>query len=222
MKSVIFDLYGTLMNIHTDEERPSFWKNLAKKLSKYKEYTPEELKKEYLSICEELQKEKEEINICDTFRLLYPMADPNEVARIFRYLSTDYLYPYFGVKRLLKQLRKDGYKVYLLSNAQASFTRYELKRTGLENLFDGIFLSSDLGIKKPNLVYYKTLIEKFNIDVSNSVMIGNDYNNDILPPKELGLKAIYIESNQSYFVDVEDKIKGFSYKKVYERIKQLI
>ena len=222
MKFVIFDLYGTLMNIHTDEERPSFWEKLAKSLNKYKEYTAKELREEYLKLCEEFQKEREEIEILDVFHILYPTVDSNEIAVTFRKLSTDFIHPYFGVKRLLKTLRKEGYKIYLLSNAQSSFTRWELNKFKLVPFFDGIFLSSDLGIKKQNMEYYKTLIEKYSIEVDNAVMIGNDYKNDILPAKELGLKTIYIESNQSYFTDTEDKIVNFSYKKVLNRIHELL
>lgn len=216
--NIIFDLYGTLMNIHTDEERASFWTKFAKKMNKYKEYNGEELRKEYLSICAELQKEIEEIDILKVFDQLYPNAKKEEVAVLFRKLSTDFIHPYFGVKRLLKKLKDDGHHIYLLSNAQASFTNYELDRFKLKKYFDGIFLSSDYGIKKPNLEYYKKLIETFNLDISKSIMIGNDYQNDILPPKELGLRAIYIESNQSKITDVSDKIINFSYKKVYDRI----
>lgn len=218
---VIFDLYGTLMNIHTDEGRDSFWASFAKKMKKYKEYNKDDLKKEYLAVCAELQKDIEEIDILKVFRTLYPQGDLNEIAITFRKLSTDFIHPYFGVKKLLKKLKEDGHRIFLLSNAQASFTNYELDHFHLKQYFDGIFLSSDYGIKKPNLEYYKKLIEVFNIDVSNAVMIGNDYQNDILPPKELGLKSIYIESNQSSFTDVEDKIINFSFKKVYERINQL-
>lgn len=219
---VIFDLYGTLMNIHTDEERDSLWSSFAKKMKKYKEYNKDELRKEYLALCAEFQKDIEEIDILKVFEILYPAADLNDIAVTFRKLSTDFIHPYFGVKKLLKTLKKDGHRVFLLSNAQASFTNYELDRFKLKPYFDGIFLSSDYGIKKPNIEYYKKLIEVYNIDVNHAVMIGNDYKNDILPPKELGLKAIYIESNQSYFTDVEDKIVNFGFKKVYERINSLI
>ena len=51
MKFVIFDLYGTLMNIHTDEEKESFWIHLANAFKKYKEYDPSILKEEYLNLC---------------------------------------------------------------------------------------------------------------------------------------------------------------------------
>lgn len=221
MKYIIFDLYGTLMDIHTDEGRDSFWIKLSKKFSKYKEYDPFELKKEYLNLCKELEKEKEEIEILDVFKILYPNVDSNLVAITFRKLSCDYIKPYVGVKRLLKRLREEGYKIYLLSNAQSSFTKYELNRFNMIPLFDGIFLSSDLGIKKPNLKYYKALIDKYNIDINEAVMIGNDYNNDILPAKELGLKTIYLETNQSYFVSTDDKIIDFFYKLVLNRIHEL-
>ena len=50
MKFVIFDLYGTLMNIHTDEEKESFWIHLANAFKKYKEYDPSKLKEEYLNL----------------------------------------------------------------------------------------------------------------------------------------------------------------------------
>ena len=43
--NIIFDLYGTLMNIHTDEDRASFWSKFAKKMNKYKEYNAQELRK---------------------------------------------------------------------------------------------------------------------------------------------------------------------------------
>ena len=48
MKSIMFDLYGTLIDIHTDEENNKFWKNVALNTIEYKKFTPENLKKEYL------------------------------------------------------------------------------------------------------------------------------------------------------------------------------
>jgi putative hydrolase of the HAD superfamily len=49
MKSIMFDLYGTLINIRTDEENDKFWKNLALNTMQYKKFNPVTLKKEYLT-----------------------------------------------------------------------------------------------------------------------------------------------------------------------------
>lgn len=51
----IFDLYGTLVDIHTDEEKPEAWKALARFYSYYGAgYTPAELKEEYRKLTGEL------------------------------------------------------------------------------------------------------------------------------------------------------------------------
>ncbi len=51
----IFDLYGTLIDIHTDEEKKSLWQAMCRYLEKefQVKYTPAALKKRYLQICKE-------------------------------------------------------------------------------------------------------------------------------------------------------------------------
>ena len=47
-ESYIFDLYGTLVDIHTDEEKKELWSKLALFYGYYDaHYTPEELKRRY-------------------------------------------------------------------------------------------------------------------------------------------------------------------------------
>ncbi len=49
----IFDLYGTLIDIHTDEEQAGLWQDMAAYLQYQFEadYTAKELRKRYLEIC---------------------------------------------------------------------------------------------------------------------------------------------------------------------------
>ena len=213
MKNILFDLYGTLIDIHTDEERIEFWKSLAKKTKKYKDYDYVTLKVIYLQICNELSKEKEEIEILDVFEKLFD-ADRQHadiIANIFRKLSTDYikLYPY--VKNALNKLKEEGHKIYVLSNAQNAFTIPELKKLGIYDYFDGIAISSDYGIKKPNKEFFKAAIAKF--DLTGDIwMIGNDYECDIKPAQELGLKTIFIKSNLTPPNNGRPTIENFKYK----------
>ena len=219
--NIIFDLYGTLVDIHTDENSEKVWQTFAKKMKKYKDYDPNDLKDEYFSLVKELEKDKEEINILDVFEKLFPDADSTETAITFRKITTDYIDTYDGVKKLLKMLKGAGHRIYLLSNAQAVFTNYELEKLGIKKMFDAIYLSSDHEIKKPNLDYFQNLLDTYGLDTASTVMIGNDYQNDILPAKKLGLKAIYVETNQSRKVDVEDKVVNFSFTILYEKINNL-
>ncbi|MCH5180663.1 MAG: HAD family hydrolase [Erysipelotrichales bacterium] len=215
MKNILFDLYGTLIDIHTDEEQEEFWNELARRTKKYKEYDATSLRNKYLEICEELSKEKEEIEILDVFEKLFNvnMDEAKRIARIFRKLSTEYirLYPY--VKKLLKELRDKGNKLFVLSNAQSAFTIPELKKLGVLNLFDGIAISSDYSIKKPNTNFFKKAINNFNLK-GEIWMIGNDYECDIKPAQGLGLKTLFIKSNLTPPCKYPATIDGFSWKKI--------
>lgn len=215
---VFFDLYGTLVDIHTDEENPRFWNQLARKTKKYKEYSPLNLKKNYHLICTKLQKEKEEIELLDVFKALYEVEKEEalKIALIFRKYSTEYIRLYPGVKSLLKDLKQNDFDVYLLSNAQESFTMPELKKLGIKQYFKGIAISSMFGVKKPNIEFFRQACETFK--VQKAVMIGNDYDCDIAPAKSLGWETIFIESNLTPKNQIEEKIVGFDKNVIYKLI----
>ena len=216
MDSIMFDLYGTLIDINTDESPDLFWESFALATAKYKAYDYLELKKEYLSICEVLQKEKEEIEILDVFEKLFTVSREIscEIALIFRKLSTKYIKKYIGVDKLLTKLKENGHKIYLLSNAQNAFTIPEMKELDLIKYFDGIAISSDYGVKKPNKDFYLKAMKKFNLEAKNTWMIGNDYECDIKPAQELGLRTIFIKSNLTFSHCEKADIKKFSYRKL--------
>ena len=79
-KNYIFDLYGTLVDINTNEHKHSLWKNMAMIYSMSgANYTPAELKKTYYRFLDEeiksLPKEKYSTNpepqIDNVFRRMY-------------------------------------------------------------------------------------------------------------------------------------------------------
>lgn len=218
MDAILFDLYGTLIDIRTDESKDSFWKKFANETKIYKEYDYLKLKEKYLYLCKHYEKFSEEIELLEVFKDLF-FADETtarRIALIFRRLSRKYYRLYFGAKKLLKKLKKN-YKIYLLSNAQSCFTIDEMTKLGIYTLFDGIAISSDYKIKKPNEEFFKAAIKDFNIN-DQITMIGNDYNCDILPAKNIGLKTIYIETRISPGKVECEKIKGFNWRKIYRKI----
>ena len=113
-----------------------------------------------------------------------------------RTLSTRYIRLYDGAKELLAALRRRG-RVWLLSNAQSIFTRRELGQLGLTSFFDGIYLSSDSGMKKPDRRFFDLLIRERSILPGQGIMIGNDGICDIQGARAAGLDTFYIRSNLS-------------------------
>lgn len=210
----IFDLYGTLADIHTDEESMELWQRLSVFYALYgAKYTPKELKAEYKRLVSEEEKKLQsslspemdaagihpEIKLERVFSLLFEQKGINaenalaiHAGQFFRVLSLRRLRLFKEAKDVLRTLRQAGAKVYLLSNAQRIFTWYELNMLGIAEDFDDIFLSSDFGMKKPDIRFYKALIDKHRIVPSRSVMIGNDMQCDIVGAKNVGLSACYI------------------------------
>lgn len=203
----VFDLYGTLADIWTDEERPELWSGVAELLSEDRERA-DAVRREYTELCiEAKQGEYHEIELLSVFEeMLYrrgldkALAQP--LATEFRRLSMVRLRTFRGVKTMLRQLRKKG-GVYLLSNAQGCFTRGELDALLLTPLFDGIIISSDVGVKKPSPKVFEIAFRTFGISPADSIYVGNDMRDDILGAHSAGMRTAYIHTEQSGNYDME-------------------
>lgn len=214
----VFDFYGTLVDIRTNEEKPGLWQKIAELYGSLgAHYHPVELKGVFRRMIgeefEKLQNEGErkygagflaEPDLTAVFKRLYEekrISCSRERAEItaafFRTLSRQKLKVYGGVKETLLKLRDGGKKVYLLSNAQKDFTRPEIELTGLVDCFDGILISSEEGCKKPSSVFYRILIERFGLQVERCLMIGNDADSDVKGAAAVGMDSLYIHTDTS-------------------------
>ena len=210
-KNYIFDLYGTLVDIHTDEDKKEVWEKLCLFYGYYgARYVPEELQSCYkrMTDCDcnksDSHEAYPEIRIQDVFRELFVAKGihPDEMlvihaGQFFRVLTTEYIRLYEGVVKTLEALKKKGKNIYLLSNAQRIFTEYELHMLDIEKYFDGILISSDYGMKKPDLRFFQILMNKYHMDPKECIMIGNDERTDIEGATKVGMDSYYIHSNIS-------------------------
>lgn len=213
-QNYIFDLYGTLVDIHTDEESLRFWYKISKFFkSNHASYKPEQLKKKYDHLIRKEYKKYSEIEIENVFKSLYSYrgisADKQLIEKtciFFRQTSREYLRLYPWTLSWLNKLKNEHKNIYLLSNAQHSFTYPEILEIELEDYFDDILISSDCHLKKPDISFYKLLINKHQLDIHKSIMIGNDIICDIQGAKKTGLDTYYIHTNISPAYD--DSIKS--------------
>lgn len=211
-----FDLYGTLIDIRTDEKKPSLWRGLARCYSLGgAPYAPSELRECYLALCAEetaalakksgLGEDEVEIELRHVFRRLYAekgvrvsAARLDDTAIAFRalsYTSTPRLMP--GARRTLDGLRQRGARLFLLSNAQSCFTVPELRLLGLSKSFDQIFLSSDFGCKKPSAAFFHAAMAAAGVTAEEIVMVGNDPDADIRGADSCGIGSCYFHTHQS-------------------------
>lgn len=199
----LFDLYGTLADIHTDEGKDSLWRGFALYLGEDDAFA---LKDEYHSICKRYSDMMAHRFIeFDLLLVFEEMLESRgiskekapEAAMVFRRLSREKLKLFPYVLEMLDLLRARGAGVYLVSNAQSCFTRGELMELGLTEHFDGILISSEAGVKKPDRAIFEKAAEIFGIDLCECVYVGNDLHDDVLGAQGAGLMTVYIQTEQS-------------------------
>ena len=207
---LVFDLYGTLVDIHTEED-DRVWEKTAFYFGFYgAHYTGPELKAAFQAAMRAREARAGQSYECfpdlpfeetmaDLFRAKGVVENADTLginaAQLFRISSLDYIRLYPHALEALAKLRKAGYRLWLLSNAQAIFTAYELRLLGLGEQLDGIYLSSNYKCRKPDLRFYQALIEDRDLDVSKTMMIGNDRQTDIAGAKAVGMATLYMHTD---------------------------
>ena len=204
---LIFDLYGTLVDIHT-EESAEVWEKTALYFGFYGAHcTGAELKRAFEREMAARQAKAGQSYECFPDIPFEQVMDAlfrkkgicteglgQNAAQLFRIASMEHLRLYPHVLEALAALRAKGFRLWLLSNAQRVFTAYELRYLGLGEQFDGIYLSSDYNCRKPDRKFFAALLDEQKLDPARCLMIGNDRETDIAGAVNAGLATLYLHT----------------------------
>ncbi len=214
-ENYIFDLYGTLIDSDGDEKSARNWKKWLKVLDKKGIKHPDYIafRKEFFDMDKALRINMTrdrgykfpEIDVIDIYRFLFEkygngvLSDEvlNELSWDFRVATTHYIKLYDGVISYLSKLRSEGKKIYILSNAQRSYTWPEIKMFRLDEYTDDQLISSDFGCMKPESDFYDALFGKYGLSKETSVMVGDSIWSDVNGAKNYGISYIHLEGENS-------------------------
>lgn len=97
-----------------------------------------------------------------------------------------------GAKMLLRVL-KQKYQLGLISNWDDSMIDI-LQDLGILDYFDSITLSGDVGVSKPDIEIFRSALTDFpEIKPKETVYVGDDYQNDIIPAQQMRMFAILFD-----------------------------
>jgi len=210
IRGILFDLYGTLVDIETDESLEEIYRSLSHFLT-YRGIIVNrwELKDRYYRImreqkeaCPEEYPEVDVERIWQAFLAEQGLAVGPErqqlaltLAQIYRGISRKRLQLYPDVKGVLDELRP-SYRLGIVSDAQPCFALPEMKALGLDGYFDPVVISTDYGYRKPDRRLYEAALQKMNLAPAEALFVGNDMYHDIYGAQRFGLHTIYFDSNQ--------------------------
>lgn len=95
-------------------------------------------------------------------------------------------------KEILNQFLTE-YLLALISNYYGNVATV-LKELSLKKYFTSIVDSAVVGIRKPDPKIFKIALDELGVNPDEAVMIGDSYNNDIVPAKSIGCKTIWINN----------------------------
>jgi len=111
-----------------------------------------------------------------------------EIAHIFN-LRTEVMYPLDQNVRLLPELKKQGFRLYYLSNFPIDI--FEEIKTGyfFFKYFDGGVISSEVKVSKPELRIYEILLEKYSLTAEECLFI-DDIELNVKAAEVVGMKGL--------------------------------
>jgi putative hydrolase of the HAD superfamily len=206
IKGIFFDLYGTLIDILTDENDPWVYSTLSRYLSYHDvKIPPKELKKTYFEdIQSQLKQSNETRPEVDVYKIFsnmmhrygnktYSKSAIVDTAVLFRSLTMRRFEVFQGVYEVLESLL-EKYELSLISDAQWVFTEPEMAMLGLTPYFKFRILSSRFGFKKPDVRLFDMAMKKLMINPEESVYIGDNPQKDLVGAKKAGMTFILFRS----------------------------
>lgn len=98
---------------------------------------------------------------------------------------------------------ENKYNMHIITNGFKEVQKKKLEKSNIIKYFKTITISEEVGFKKPNSIIFNYALKKANAASSNSLMIGDSYQADVLGGLSFGMNAILFNFHK---INVEDKI----------------
>ena len=213
---VSFDVFGTLIDIVEEKDRPEAYTALSRWFGYHG------VRLEGIALQQQLQaRSRQQLSgnpqphpdvdiqliLADSVAALAPAAPlgPDllaEACHVLRTLTTVSLAAVPGAADVLQALAPQ-FRLGICSNTQRAYTIGELRGFDLLNPFEHVVISSDVKACKPNPIIFKELIRQFQVPAEQIVHVGDRLLDDVAGAAALGMRTIWIQRDPDALLPAE-------------------
>lgn len=99
--------------------------------------------------------------------------------------------PFQDSDMMLKELKRRGYKLGIITNGYGRFQMDNIKKLGIAHLFTTIVISEWEGLKKPDSDIFLLALERLEVSPSEAIFIGDHPINDIQASNHIGMTSVW-------------------------------
>jgi putative hydrolase of the HAD superfamily len=199
ISAVIFDLDNTLVDFMAMKRqavdaaihamRDAGWKLSANEIRKRIDAIYKQRGIEFQSVFDEL--------LYNEFsKIDYKILSAGVIA--YRRAREAALVPYPHVYMTLMELTKMHIKLAVVSDAPAKEAWLRLCYLNLHHLFDAVVTFEDTGERKPNPGPFKKVLERLKVKPSESLMVGDWAERDVVGAAQVGMKTIFAKYGDTF------------------------
>jgi len=200
VKTILFDLGGTLVNIDNSKD-PQVMRRMLGACGVNRSL--EDVSKEWVKSWErlnfrEMAKLLDEFWVQQNLRVLRNLRVELNAEKLARFIAShwwDYakvsLYP--DAQELLPRLKEKGLKIGLVTNGLQSDTNKILPKVGLQGFFDVVVVVDTLRRMKPDAEVFHHALERMNATPPEVLFVGDEIETDYKGAQRIGLKVFLID-----------------------------
>ena len=195
-KAIVFDAYGTLFDVNSAakkckdkigdkwEEFANFWRTTQLEYTWLRSLMNRH--KNFWEVTEDsLEKSMRIFKIDKSLK--------NELLNLYKVLS-----PYPEVKNVLKNLKKNNFKLAILSNGTPELLKELVNSNSLDSLFDDLFSIEEVKVYKPDFRVYEIPIKRYKIK-ANEITFLSANTWDVSGGGNYGYNSVWVNRNKSEF-----------------------
>ena len=124
--------------------------------------------------------------------------------------------------RKVKETIPDA-RIYIASNGATVNAKGRIASTGLGRYIDGLFISEDMGVTKPDPAFFEICLSRIGEPKSSCVMIGDSLSSDMLGAKNAALDSVWFMPSgniEEAMTAYDINYRASSFDELYEILRQ--